>query len=84
MSMECLVVFDTQDMFIVDIDLDTNKDCKMWMSTIWKFSSKEYHSNSFYSVEQSLTKSLVKRKSCDLCNEHGHNSKTCKKRNENN
>jgi hypothetical protein len=31
-------------------------------------------------LEQSLTKSLVKRNSCHMCNEHGHNSRTCKKK----
>jgi hypothetical protein len=31
-------------------------------------------------LEQSLTKSLVKRNSCHVCNEHGHNSRTCKKK----
>ncbi|KAH1203431.1 Protein FAR1-RELATED SEQUENCE 5 [Glycine max] len=32
-------------------------------------------------LEVSLNKSLVKRKACHECGEHGHNSKTCKKKN---
>ncbi|KAJ1375958.1 Zinc finger, CCHC-type [Sesbania bispinosa] len=34
-------------------------------------------------LEVSLSKSLVKRKSCHECGGHGHNSRTCKKRNQN-
>ncbi|XP_057450905.1 protein FAR1-RELATED SEQUENCE 3-like [Lotus japonicus] len=34
-------------------------------------------------LEVSLNKSVVKRKACHECGEHGHNSRTCKKRNQN-
>jgi len=34
-------------------------------------------------LEVSLSKSLVKRKACHECGAHGHNSRTCKKRNQN-
>ncbi|XP_057435267.1 protein FAR1-RELATED SEQUENCE 5-like [Lotus japonicus] len=34
-------------------------------------------------LEVSLNKSVVKRKACHECGEHGHNSRTCTKRNQN-
>ncbi|KAH1118554.1 hypothetical protein GYH30_047357 [Glycine max] len=49
---------------------------------IKKDGEKVSHNNRLKSgLEVSLNKSLVKRKTCHECGEHGHNNRTCKKTN---